>query len=204
MKAVVFDFGNVIAFFDHQRTLGKLTPYTDMSADAMLAAVYGADLEDAFESGRMSGAEFLRHFRELCRLTCDDAFLHAACADIFWANEPVCALVPGLKAAGYKLVLGSNTNEIHAAHFRRQFADTLRHFDGLVLSHEAGVRKPRRGFFDNCQRLAGCAAHECVFIDDLAANVAGATACGWHGIVYRDDTELQGRLSDLGVRWHAA
>ncbi len=51
MKTIVFDFGNVLGFFDHYRTLNKLTPYTDMAAADMLAAVYGAELEDDFESG---------------------------------------------------------------------------------------------------------------------------------------------------------
>jgi FMN phosphatase YigB (HAD superfamily) len=39
-----------------------------------------------------------------------------------------------------------------------------------------------------------------VFIDDLAANVAGAVACGWHGVVYIDPEDLQARLKQLGVR----
>ncbi|MER2056586.1 MAG: HAD-IA family hydrolase, partial [Clostridia bacterium] len=30
---------------------------------------------------------------------------------------------------------------------------------------------------------------ECVFIDDAAANVAGAVACGWQGIVFHGDSE---------------
>lgn len=201
MKAIVFDFGNVIGFFDHRVALNKLTPFTDMAVADMLMTVYGGELEVAFESGRIGTAEFLRQFRELCRLTCADDFLCAAVADIFRPNEPVCALIPRLKAAGYRLLLGSNTNEVHAAHFRQQFADTLRHFDVLVLSHEAQVRKPLPGFFEFCQRLTGCAPHECVFIDDLAGNVAGAVACGWHGIVYLDPQDLAARLKKLGVRW---
>ena len=40
-------------------------------------AVFDTDLEDAFESGRVSAAEFLRQFRSVCRLRCDDDALHA-------------------------------------------------------------------------------------------------------------------------------
>jgi hypothetical protein len=40
-----------------------------------------------------------------------------------------------------------------------------------------------------------------VFIDDLPANVAGAVACGWHGIVYLDAEDLVARLRQLGVRF---
>jgi glucose-1-phosphatase len=199
MRALVFDFGNVVGYFDHYQALNKLAAHTDMTPRAMYAAIYDTDLEDAFESGRITAAEFLRQFRSLCGLRCDDEFLSAACADIFRPNPDVCALLPKLKP-GYRLLLGSNTNELHAVQFRRQFADVLRHFDHLVLSYEVGVRKPRAGFFEHCQLLAGCPAHECLFIDDLPANVEGARACGWHGIVYKGIEALRAELAALGVR----
>jgi putative hydrolase of the HAD superfamily len=199
MQTIVFDFGNVIGLFDHYRTLHKLTPYTDMPPQAMFAAVYNEDLEDAYESGRISTAEFLGRFRTLCRLSCNDEFLSAACADIFWPNEAVCALLPLLRPR-YRLLLGSNTNELHSRHFRRQFADHLRHFDHLVLSHEIGERKPREGFFRHCEHLAGSAPRECLFIDDLQANVDAARARGWQGVVYRHGDDLRAALLGLGVQ----
>jgi putative hydrolase of the HAD superfamily len=199
MRAIVFDFGNVLAFFDHFQTLNKLARYTKMTPQAMYAAVYNSELEDAIESGRLSIPDFLQRFRELCRLSCDDEVLAAACADIFRPNEEVCALVPAL-AGRYRLVLGSNTNALHASQFRRQFADVLGHFDALVLSCEIGVRKPRAGFFQHCQRVAGCGPEECLFIDDLPANVAGARACGWQGMIYRAGEDLRERLAAMGVR----
>jgi putative hydrolase of the HAD superfamily len=199
MQAIVFDFGNVVGYFDHYQTLNKLTTHTDMTAQAMYAAVYDTDLEDAFESGQLSVADFLTHFRQLCRLRCADDILHAAVADIFRPNPDVCGLLPVLKPR-YRLLLGSNTNELHAVQFRRQFADVLRHFDHLVLSFEVGVRKPRAGFFEHCQRLAGCPPQECLFIDDLPANVEGARACGWQGIVYTGIEDLRARLAALGIK----
>ena len=80
-----------------------------------------------------------------------------------------------------------------------QFEEELRPFRHLVLSHEVGVRKPKREIFVHAQRLAGCAPHELVFIDDLPANVEGAVACGWRGIVYTGVEELRRQLATLGV-----
>jgi putative hydrolase of the HAD superfamily len=198
IEAIVFDFGKVLGFFDHGRTLAKLAPFTDMPPQEIYATIYCAELEDAFESGRLGEAEFFQRFRAQCRLRCDDAFLAAAVADIFWPNEPLCQLVPHLKPR-YRLVLGSNTNPTHARQFVPQFADTLRHFDGVVLSHEVGVRKPRAEFFDHCLRYAGAGPERCLFVDDLPANVAGAVACGWQGIVYTGVDALCADLRRLGV-----
>ena len=60
IETIAFDFGRVIAHFDHGRTLGKLTAYTDMPQEEMFAHIYGGDLEDEFESGRIGEQEFLR------------------------------------------------------------------------------------------------------------------------------------------------
>jgi putative hydrolase of the HAD superfamily len=120
-------------------------------------------------------------------------------ADIFWPNEELCALIPHLKKR-YRLVVASNTNPIHARRFVPQFADTLRHFDALVLSHEVGARKPARAFFEEVIRVASCPPERCLFVDDLPANVAGAKACGIQGIVYSDMEQLRPAMEGLGVR----
>ena len=198
IKTIVFDFGNVIGFFDYGRTVERLIRHSRLPAADIRRFIYGGDLEDAYESGRIDSAEFLRRVREGCGLSCPDEVLIPAFADMFWPNEAVCALVPRLKPR-YRLLLGSNTNELHSRHFLRQFADTVRHFDGLVLSHEVGARKPRPEFFRHARRLAGCAAAECLFIDDLPANVAGARALGWQGIVYAPTTDLAAELARAGV-----
>jgi putative hydrolase of the HAD superfamily len=198
IQTIVFDFGNVLGFFDYGLTTERLIPHSRLSADDIRRFIYGGELEDAYESGRISSAEFLRRVRDGCGLTCPDEVLIPAFADMFWPNEAVCALVPRLRPR-YRVLLGSNTNELHARHFLQQFADTMRHFDGLVLSHEVGARKPRPEFFRHAQRLAGCAAEECLFIDDLPANVAGARALGWQGIVYSRGTDLPTQLAKAGV-----
>jgi putative hydrolase of the HAD superfamily len=164
----------------------------------MHTSLFGGTLEDDYESGRISTREFLQHVRQACRLTCPDEIIATAWADIFWPNQEICALLPRLKPR-YRLLLGSNTNELHARQFCGQFADSLRHFDALVLSHEIGVRKPKAGFFEHCTRLAGCAPAECLFIDDLESNVAGARACGLQGIVYSDFDDLCKQFTDLGI-----
>jgi len=198
LKTIVFDFGNVIGFFDYRITTERLARYSHLSADDIQRFIYGGKLEDAYESGRITSADFLRRVRHGCGLTCPDEVLAPAFADMFRPNLEVCALVPRLKPH-YSLLLGSNTNELHSRHFVRQFADTLRHFDALVLSHEVGARKPRPEFFQHAQRLAGCAPEECLFIDDLPANVAGARALGWQGIVYSAVVDLAAELAKLGV-----
>lgn len=104
MRSIIFDFGNVIGFFDHQRTLERLAPFTDMSADAMFESIYCGPLEAEFETGHISVAEYLTTVRRSCRLQCDESFMAAAFADIFEPNPEVCDLIPSLKGR-YRLLL---------------------------------------------------------------------------------------------------
>jgi putative hydrolase of the HAD superfamily len=198
IQTIIFDFGNVIGFFDHGRATRRLERETGLPAAHWHRLMMDAALEEEYESGRVDSQGFLRRVRESCGIEVPESLLAEAYGDIFWPNTDVCLLVPKLKGR-YRLLLGSNTTELHARQFRRQFADTLGHLDGIVLSFEIGARKPKAAFFQHCQRLAGCASEECVFIDDLPSNIEGARACGLQGIVYIDAKDLTERLACLGV-----
>ena len=80
-------------------------------------------------------------------------------------------------------MLASNTNELHAARFRDQFADVLAPLRRTGRCRTRPGPASRTGeFFEHCQRLAGCPPHECLFIDDLPANVEGARRFGWKAV----------------------
>ena len=198
ITAIVFDFGNVLGLFSHRRSAEQVAAFSPLAVEAIQAHLYGGQLEEDYESGRLSTPEFLGLVRRTCRVSCSDEQLAHAVADMFTPNDEVCALLPLLKP-GYRLVLLSNTNELHSRQFRAQFAATLAHFDALVLSHEVGVRKPDPRLYQHCQRLAGCSAAQCLFLDDLPANVEAARACGWQGLVYHKGEDLRQRLLRAGV-----
>jgi HAD superfamily hydrolase (TIGR01509 family) len=196
ITTLVFDFGNVLGFFSQRKAAEQLAAFSPLSADEILSRyLLDPELEDAFETGRMKLSEFRALVRQRCCVTCSDAQLDWAIADMFTPNHEVCALVPALKPR-YRLVLLSNTNELHSLHFRRQFADTLAHFDALVLSHEVGLRKPCLDIYTHCHKVAGSTPRQCLFIDDLPVNVEAARACGWQGIVYHRGLDLRRELHE--------
>lgn len=201
-RALIFDFGNVVAHFDFARSAGRFGRSLGLSAEEFTRKATEAGLIEVFkvyESGGMTSEDFHRRFSELTGVDDDFERFAADWADIFWANEPVHRLIDALRGAGYTLVLGSNTNELHARHFRAQFAEVFRHFDRLVLSYEVGRIKPDPGFYLACAAAAGRPAGECVFIDDLAENVEGANKAGLIGVQYSNPRQLVGDLRSLGI-----
>lgn len=198
MKCIVFDFGNVLAYFDHRIAARRLEPHAQRTGDEVLRFLFGSRVEDDYEAGRITSTEFLRIVRDYCAPSCDDAMLARIFCEIFTPNLEIAPFLRALSPR-YKLLLGSNTPELHAQWFRSQFASVLEHFDHLVLSYRIGARKPTPRFFAHCVAVARCEPPQCVFIDDLPANVAGARAFGMHGIVYHGITDLRRRLANLGI-----
>lgn len=200
--ALIFDFGNVIAFFDYGRACERVARTLGLTGKALLARARGAGLVplvERYEQGQLDDRAFAGAF---CRMTGVDLSFEefaAAWADIFWLNEPVARLIEELDAQGYTLALGSNTNAIHARHFCRVFADTLDRFDHWVFSYEIGHAKPAAVFFQACTAALGAPPGDCVFIDDLPANVAGARAAGLEAIRFRDVPDLLVALHRLGI-----
>jgi epoxide hydrolase-like predicted phosphatase len=70
-------------------------------------------------------------------------------------------------------------------------------FDAVVISAEVGMRKPERRIFLHAAELLGLAPQECVFIDDIEANIAAAEELGFAGVLHTDTESTAQRLSEL-------
>jgi putative hydrolase of the HAD superfamily len=198
VRTVIFDFGNVVAFFDHGRAVARLADHTDMDPVELTLILYGSAIEDAYERGAIDTAEYVREAKLNGRLTCSDHQFLAAFTDIFWRNDEVCDLIPRLKPK-YRVLLASNTTKAHFDAYAVQFADTLSRFDHLGTSFTAAARKPEPAFFARVHGHANAEPGECVFVDDLPTNVEAAARFGWTGIVYRPDGTLADKLRAVGV-----
>ncbi len=198
IKTIIFDFGNVVAFFDHGRAIAQLAPYTDLPPAELTLHLYGGPLEDAYERDAISTDEYVRQAIANGRLTCTRERFLAAFVDIFWQNREVCELIPRLKPV-YRVILASNTTRAHYDEYSRAFEDTLSHFDHLGTSFAARSRKPEPAFCAHIQQYANAEPSECVFIDDMLTNIESAERFGWKGIVYRPDGTLADKLAALGV-----
>ena len=67
----------------------------------------------------------------------------------------------------------------------------------MVLSGEVGMRKPEKEIFLHAAQTLGVPPEECVFIDDMAANVAAARACGMTGVLHTETATTARTLQDL-------
>jgi glucose-1-phosphatase len=202
LPVIMFDFGNVIGLFDFSLAFSRLSSPLGMSAvefESLLQERGITALARSFEAGKLGPEEFAREVQKLAGLEMPFAEFEAHWVDIFTLNEPVARVIKALKKQGYKLLLGSNTNILHARFYRRKFREVLDLFDHFVFSYEVGELKPDATFFRACVDTVRIPAEDCVFIDDIEENVQGARALGLMGLHFSDAPTLIADLRRIGI-----
>ena len=108
-------------------------------------------------------------------------------------SEPMQDLLRRVRAAGLKTAMLSNSWGVGIYP-----ADVLAElFDAVVISAEVGMRKPEERIFRHAAGLLGLDPAQCVFIDDIEANVQAAEALGMTGVLHTDPAATAGRLAEL-------
>ena len=103
-------------------------------------------------------------------------------------------LIRSLRQAGLRTALLSNSWGSNDDYPRHLFPEL---FDVVVISGEVGMRKPEQRIFRHTAALLGLEPAECVFIDDVEANVLAAEAIGLVGVHHREFGPTAERLSGL-------
>jgi putative hydrolase of the HAD superfamily len=102
-------------------------------------------------------------------------------------------LLRALRRAGLRTAMLSNS--WGAGDYPRHLFPEL--FDAVVISCEVGMRKPEERIFRLAAELLGLEPAECVFIDDIEANVLAAEAVGLVGLQHHQTGSTVERLSEL-------
>ena len=209
VKAIIFDFGDVICNFDNYLFLERISKYTDKSVDELFQLIYGqSDKEDQFEkrritgefeSGRISGEEFYQAITELCGLKgiSLEEFRHAF-TDIFTPIPSTFELIRQLDK-DYTLALLSNTS-VWDFEYGLKKIDVFDLFDAVTASYEVGVMKPDPKIYKDCLDKLKLPPEECVYIDDVENYAKAASDLGIHGIHYTTHEKLVEYLRKLGVQ----
>jgi putative hydrolase of the HAD superfamily len=96
-------------------------------------------------------------------------------------DRDMLGLVRRAKVAGLKTALLSNS---WGDHYPDELWEGL--FDAVVISGRVGLRKPDERIFRHTADLLGLEPTQCVLVDDLPQNVAGAVAAGMVGVRHVD------------------
>ena len=198
IRAIIFDFGNVISSFDISIFQRRLLPYTDLTLEELQALREPVSrLAVRYETGLITSREFFDGICDVGGLWIPMKDFINAYTSMFTPIESTHALIRALKPH-YQLGMLSNTNEWHYTHNIRT-VDVFPLFDAVTLSYEVKAMKPARAMYDDMVNKLAVAPEECVYIDDLRENAVAAAAMGMHAIHYTTASALMADLQRLGV-----
>jgi putative hydrolase of the HAD superfamily len=106
--------------------------------------------------------------------------------------ESMYSLLRSLRQAGIRTAMLSNS---WGNNYPRELFLDL--FDVVVISSEVGMRKPEERIFLHAATGLGLTPGECVFIDDIEANVTAAADLGMIGLHHRDPESTAAAVMDL-------
>lgn len=198
-RAILFDLGKVLVHFDFQlgyRALESRCPYPAAEIRRRMAAT---GLVERFETGLIEPRDFVDRISEALELRLDYEEFCRIWSCIFRHILVPEDMLEGL-AARYRLVLVSNTNAIHIQSIHENYS-LLRHFHGLILSHEVKAMKPHPEIFQAAVAMAGCRAEECFYTDDIADYVAAARHLGIDAVQFESCEQLQREMAARGIEW---
>jgi epoxide hydrolase-like predicted phosphatase len=111
-------------------------------------------------------------------------------------DEGMLTLFRGLHGRG--VPTGLLSNSWGGPYPRDLFPDL---FDAVVISAEVGMRKPEPRIFLHAAELLGLEPGQCIFIDDIQANIDAAEQVGYTGILHTVAGPTAQRVAELlGVK----
>ena len=201
IRTIIFDLGGVIVPLDFQAMYAAIAARCPVPASEIPDRIASTRLVDELERGRVRPDVFERTVGAAL-----DLDLPADGFGELWGTlfAPPALLIPEdlfrRLRARYRMVLLSNTNEIHFTFLRRHYP-VLEHFDSLVLSYELGLLKPEPAIYHEAIRQAGCRPGECFFTDDMQVNIDAARREGIDAERFVSAAVLERHLRERGIEY---
>ncbi len=198
IQVLVCDLGKVLLPFDFGSTKTFLKGQTHKSTveDPWRVLI---EIHDGmgYGTGKCDTACFYQEVAAQLDLGCTFEEFRTAYCEIFKEDMPVIKIIERVRVP-HRFLL-SNTNSIHWEWIIEHHPAALQPFDHLLPSHEFHALKPDPQIYRKVEALTGLGASSHLLIDDIEANIEGAQACGWDGILYSSAASLRKALESRGL-----
>jgi epoxide hydrolase-like predicted phosphatase len=199
VNGLIVDFGGVLTtnVFDSFKAFCRAEGLPEDSVKNMFRERgEGLALLRELEKGELTADEFSQKFAPLLGVSPEN--LVERLFGGVGPDEPMVEAVRRARAAGIKTGLISNSWGNGLA-YDPALLDEL--FDAVVISGDVGLHKPQPEIFLLGAERIGVAPDQCVFVDDLRENCAGAEAVGMKAILHRGPDGTLPQLEELlGIR----
>ena len=199
IKLVLFDLDNVLCDYDRGKRVARLAELAGASNEHVHQAIWDSGFELLGDSGALDGAAYLRGFGERIGYPLSlDEWVEARRRSM-QANRAMLEIVEDLRRTVDIAVLTNNTTLV-ADHIDTLLPELRPLFGAkFYTSAQFKTAKPDPLCYRLCTSELKVKPENVLFVDDLAANVAGARQAGLLAHHYTSVETLKQTLSDHGL-----
>lgn len=186
MYSYIFDIGGVLVRYEHKEIIEVLSEKTKCSCDE-IDRLFQRDSLYPVETGRMSCDDFYcSRIKAVMPDISYEAWLQVF-IEHYTVNPEGMELLRQLKEKGRKVYILSNLAEYHKIAIEKKIPGFFELCDKNFFSYELGYHKPEIEIYEQVYRNIGARPEECVFFDDIMANIEGAERAGMIGIHFSNE-----------------
>ena len=197
-RNIIFDLGNVLITFNPLDFLTHLLNDAEKARWCQALIIQSPEWRE-LDRGQISVEQAKSNFIErqpALRGAVELFFQHWL--SMFQPIPETVALVDELRAAGYRLYVLSNIIRESYEDLRGRLTFWDR-FEGIVVSYALKTAKPEPAIYRYLLDHYRLQPEECLFIDDMEANVAGARAVGIPAARFESAGDLHRIFQERGI-----
>ncbi|MFN8007260.1 MAG: HAD family phosphatase [Terriglobia bacterium] len=198
IEVVYLDLGKVLIDFDYASAAQRIVGISPIPLAEIQLILSEPKSLYAFETGKISPVDYyLQVCRELEIKISMEQF-RALWGSMFLPDPLVSeSFLLDLKR-NYRLILLSNTNEIHFEYLEENYP-LLRQIEEHLLSYQVGFMKPDPKIYELAIEKAGVAPDKIFFADDRHENVEAARLAGIQAIQFSSENQLRKEMKKYGI-----
>lgn len=200
IKNVIFDMGAVLMDWDPVKFINRYD-ISEEDKKFLFTTIYKSYQWQLMDFGYYNST---KDFLEEMKPQIPERLWKIACELTEDWDKPVVLQVPGtadivreLKSKGTKIYLLSNAGPNQPFYWEK--VDGHECFDGILVSAFEKMYKPSKEIYNRILEKFSLKAEECVFVDDMPLNCAGAFMVGIKPIVFRNADQLRVELKKLNL-----
>ncbi len=196
IKAVIFDYGNVISLPQSENHLQKMIELCGMPAEQFHESYWKFRM--AYDRGEFDGGSYWEaviaeiggrppNSSHMAELVSSDiqSWLQINGGSLAWVKE--------LHGRGVRLAILSNMPP-EIARYIEERCEWAHCFDVRIFSCDIGCAKPASAIYRECLSRLNVPAGSALFLDDREENVAEAISLGMHSLVFDSAEETRLRV----------
>jgi len=201
IKAVVFDYGNVISLHQDPKVMDELAGRVGVEREKFVSTLWS--LRSEYDRGTISAKEYFNIVLSALKVSMDEKSIEELIEidTNSWknVNSETEALMKEIKAAGYLVGILSNMPSDFLAWARKNLpVFSLPHIG--LYSCDVNLVKPEEAIYRKLLSMFSVEADELVFFDDKVENIKGAEITGIKALLWENSKEARRKLISLGVK----